>query len=60
VPKERKRSFGTLLCGSTGNRLIDARASVGAMTIHTLEIDVPDSVAAGPLAASISWEVTTQ
>jgi hypothetical protein len=40
--------------------VIDARASVGAMTIHTLEIEVPDSVAAGPLAASISWEVTTQ
>jgi hypothetical protein len=40
--------------------VIDARASVGAMTIHTLEIEVPDSVAAGPLAASISWEATTQ
>jgi hypothetical protein len=40
--------------------VIDARASVGSMTIHTLEIEVPDSVAAGPLAASISWEVTTQ
>ena len=40
--------------------VIDARASVGAMTIHTLEIEVPGSVAAGPLAASISWEVTTQ
>ncbi len=40
--------------------LVDARASVGVMTIHTLEIEVPGSVAAGPLAASISWEVTTQ
>lgn len=40
--------------------VVDARASVGAMTIHTLEIEVLDSVAAGPLAASISWEVTTQ
>lgn len=40
--------------------VVDARASVGVMTIHTLEIEVPDSVAAGPLAASISWEVTTQ
>jgi len=40
--------------------VIDARALVGAMTIHTLEIEIPDSVAAGPLAASISWDVTTQ
>jgi hypothetical protein len=40
--------------------VIDVRAPVGAMTIHTLEIEVPDSVAAGPLSASISWEVTTQ
>ncbi|MGA8806815.1 MAG: hypothetical protein WB973_02985 [Thermoanaerobaculia bacterium] len=40
--------------------VIDARASVGAMTIHTLEIEVPDSVAEGPLSASISWDVTTQ
>lgn len=39
--------------------VVDARAAVGAMTIHTLEIEVPGSVAAGPLAASISWEVTT-
>jgi hypothetical protein len=40
--------------------VISSRAVVGAMTIHTLEIEVPDSVPAGPLAASISWEVTTQ
>jgi hypothetical protein len=40
--------------------VIDARAAVGATTIHTLEIEVPDSVPSGPLAASISWEVTTQ
>lgn len=40
--------------------VVDARAAVGALTIHTLEIEVSDSVAAGPLAASISWEVTTQ
>jgi hypothetical protein len=38
--------------------LIEARATVGATTIHTLEIEVPDSVTAGPLAASISWEVS--
>lgn len=40
--------------------VINSRVAVGAMTIHTLEIEVPDSVAAGPLAASISWDVTTQ
>jgi hypothetical protein len=40
--------------------VVNARAAIGAMTIHTLEIEVSDSVAAGPLAASISWEVTTQ
>jgi hypothetical protein len=40
--------------------VVDSRAAVGAMTIHTLEIEVPDSVAAGPLAASISWDVTTR
>lgn len=40
--------------------VIDARAAVGAVTVHTLEIEVPDSVAAGPLAASIFWEATTQ
>ncbi|MEA2336332.1 MAG: hypothetical protein QOE82_339 [Thermoanaerobaculia bacterium] len=40
--------------------VVDSRAAVGAMTIHTLEIEVRDSVAPGPLAASISWEATTQ
>ena len=40
--------------------VVSARAAVGALSIHTLEIEVPESVAAGPLAASISWEVTTQ
>jgi hypothetical protein len=40
--------------------VVDWRASVGVLTIHTLEIEVLDSVAAGPLAASISWEATTQ
>jgi hypothetical protein len=45
---------------SSGPVVVDARAVVGAMTVHTLEIEVSDSVPAGPLAASISWEVTTQ
>ena len=40
--------------------VVSARAAVGALSINTLEIEVPESVAAGPLAASISWEVTTQ
>jgi hypothetical protein len=40
--------------------VVSTRAAVGALSIHTLEIEVPESVAAGPLAASISWEVTTQ
>ena len=40
--------------------VVSSRAIVGAIAIHTLDIEVPDSVAAGPLAASISWEVTTQ
>jgi hypothetical protein len=40
--------------------VIEARAAVGTMTLHTLEVEVSDSVAAGPLAASISWEVTSQ
>lgn len=40
--------------------MVSARVAVGALTIHTLEIEVSNSVPAGPLAASISWEVTTQ
>lgn len=40
--------------------VVNPRAAVGAMTIHTIEIEVSDSVAEGPLSASIHWEVTTQ
>ena len=40
--------------------VVNRRATVGAMSIYTLEIEVADSVPAGPLAASISWEVTAQ
>jgi hypothetical protein len=40
--------------------VIDARAAVGAVTVHTLEIEVPESVAPGPLNASISWQATAQ
>jgi hypothetical protein len=40
--------------------VVNSRATVGAMTIHTIEIEVPDTAPEGLLAASISWEVTTQ
>jgi hypothetical protein len=40
--------------------VIDARAAVGTVTLHTLEIEVPASAAPGPLNASISWQATTQ
>lgn len=40
--------------------VVDARAAVGAVTIHTLEIEVAGSVTPGPLAASISWEATAK
>jgi hypothetical protein len=39
--------------------LVDAHAVVGGVAVHQLEIEVPVSVPAGPLAASIAWEVTT-
>ncbi|MCU1244726.1 MAG: hypothetical protein JWN02_636 [Acidobacteria bacterium] len=40
--------------------IVSTHAVVGATTMHLLEIEVGGSVAAGPLAASISWDVTTQ
>jgi hypothetical protein len=40
--------------------VVSSHAAVGSLTIHSLEIEIPDSAPAGPLAASISWEVTTQ
>jgi hypothetical protein len=40
--------------------VVSSRSAVGSMTVHTLEIEVPAYVTEGPLAASISWEVTTQ
>jgi hypothetical protein len=39
--------------------VVSSHAAVGTMTIHTLEIEVPESVTPGPLSLSISWEVTT-
>jgi hypothetical protein len=40
--------------------VVSAHVEIGVTTIHVLDIDVAASVPAGPLAASISWEVTTQ
>ena len=40
--------------------VISARVPIGTVTSHGLEIEVPDSVSAGPLAVSISWEVSMQ
>ncbi|MEA2237853.1 MAG: hypothetical protein QOC81_2577 [Thermoanaerobaculia bacterium] len=40
--------------------VVSARAAVGAVMVHLLEIEVASTVAEGPLAASISWEATTQ
>jgi hypothetical protein len=40
--------------------IVSTRAAIGAVTVHTLEIEVADSVPAGPLAAAIAWEVTAQ
>lgn len=40
--------------------VVDARAAVGTVIVHTLEIDVPESAAPGPLNATISWQATAQ
>jgi len=40
--------------------VVDAHAAIGAVTLHTLEIEINDAIPAGPIAAAISWEVTTQ
>ena len=50
------RIDGQPLTGAT--IVVDAHAAVGALTIHTLEIEVLGSAAPGPLGASISWQVT--
>jgi hypothetical protein len=39
--------------------LVDAHAAMGGVAVHQLEIEVPVSLPAGPLAAAIAWEVTT-
>ena len=40
--------------------VIDAHASVGSTTSHTLDIEVPASSTPGGLGSSIEWNVTTQ
>jgi hypothetical protein len=37
--------------------VVDAHASVGTVTVHTLDIEVPIEAAAGPLSASVAWEI---
>jgi hypothetical protein len=37
--------------------IVDAHAAVGTVTVHTLDIEIPTEAAAGPLAASVAWEV---
>jgi hypothetical protein len=45
---------------TTGPIVVDAHAAIGAVSFHTLEIEVSDAVAPGPIAASIAWEVNAQ
>jgi hypothetical protein len=40
--------------------VVDAHATIGSVAFHVLEIDVSDTIAPGPIAASITWEVTAQ
>lgn len=45
---------------TTAPLIVNRRAAVGALTFHTIDIEVPESAAEGPLAASIRWEVTSE
>lgn len=38
--------------------VVDAYAAVGTVTVHTLDIEIPIEAAAGPLSASVAWEVS--
>lgn len=40
--------------------VVDAHAAVGTVVFHTLDVEVPVSLPEGPLAASITWQVTTE
>lgn len=37
--------------------IVDAHAAIGSVVFHTLEIEISDSVPAGPIAAAVAWEV---
>jgi hypothetical protein len=39
--------------------VVEANAAVGNVSVHTLDIEVPTEAAAGPLSASLAWEVTS-
>ncbi len=52
------RLDGKLLTGAMV--IIDPHAAIGAIVFHTLEIEVSDAVAPGPIAAAITWDVITQ
>jgi hypothetical protein len=40
---------------SAAPRLVDAAAPLGRFVLHTLEISIPTTEPAGPLAAEIAW-----
>ncbi len=52
------RLDGKLLTEATV--IIDPHAAIGAIVFHTLEIEISDAVAPGPIAAAITWDVITQ
>lgn len=39
--------------------VVDAHAAIGSVTLHTLDIEIPIEAAAGPLSASVTWEVNS-
>lgn len=45
---------------TTAPMIVDTHASIGAVTIHTLDIEIPVTAAEGPIAASIQWEVRSE
>jgi hypothetical protein len=52
-PRARVRVDGVLL--SSSPQLVDAGAPIGRAVAHTVEIEVPASEPAGPVAAAITW-----
>jgi len=44
---------------TTAPLLIDPSVVIGATVVHRLDIEVPDSAPAGPINASVVWEVTS-